>query len=172
MEIYLSSSWKNRTRVRALAEKLREQHFSVYDFTDPACRTTPEIPPEKYLEQFDPETITYREYLAAVPEWYEAIMGNKRAIEQCSVVVLVLPCGNDSHGDAYYGLGLGKRLVVCGQPEAGERTIVHLWAEAILDQDDDAVEYLRKCSHLPSGQREIRLPLMILHSFSPTNGES
>jgi hypothetical protein len=39
--IYLSSSWKNRVRVRSLAEQIRAAGVSVYDFTDPACRSTP-----------------------------------------------------------------------------------------------------------------------------------
>lgn len=41
--IYLSSSWKNRERVRALACALREElGFGVYDFTDPASRAAPD----------------------------------------------------------------------------------------------------------------------------------
>ncbi len=54
MNIYLSSSWKNRVRVRALAIALRSEGHEVYDFTDPNSRKMPEIPPEKYPDLFDP----------------------------------------------------------------------------------------------------------------------
>ena len=144
MKIYLSSSWKNRDRVRALAVSLRAIGHEVYDFTDPECRKAPEIPPEKFPAQFDPEVHNYREYLQAVPEWAQAVACNQEAIETCDLIVLMLPCGNDAHADAYYGLGLGKVLAVCGSPRAGDRTPTHLWAQRILDNDAAVVEYLRK----------------------------
>jgi hypothetical protein len=37
--------------------------LEVYDFTDPQCRKTPEIPPEAFPEQFDPLKHQYRSYL-------------------------------------------------------------------------------------------------------------
>jgi len=52
--VFIASSWKQRERVQALADALREIGLSVYDFTDPRCRKTPGIPPEKYPEKFDP----------------------------------------------------------------------------------------------------------------------
>lgn len=48
MNIYLSSSWKNRDKVREIAIDLRKHGYEVYDFTDPNCRKTEEIPPEKF----------------------------------------------------------------------------------------------------------------------------
>jgi hypothetical protein len=72
-DLYISSSWKQRERVRNLAIQLRNVGLTVYDFTDPACRDTPEVPPEKYPEQFDPEKHIYREYLESQPEWKMAV---------------------------------------------------------------------------------------------------
>ena len=51
MKIYISSSWKNRERVRNYAMLLRKREHEVYDFTDKNCRETQEIPPEKFPEQ-------------------------------------------------------------------------------------------------------------------------
>lgn len=140
MNIYLSSSWKNRDRVRALAEVLRNYGHEVYDFTDPRCRATPEIPPERFPDQFDPERHNYRDYLEAVPEWRQAVDCNRKAIEECDLVVLMLPSGNDAHADAFYGLGLGKHLIVCGQPRIGDRSPTHMWATKMLDSDQDVPE--------------------------------
>jgi hypothetical protein len=140
--IYLSSSWKNRGRVRWLAQQLRKGGHDVYDFTDPAYRTTPEIPPERFPTEFDPQNGVYSEYIQSVAAWKEAVNGNMSVLQRCDLVVLMLPCGMDAHADAYYALGRGKRLVICGQPVAGTRAPVHLWAEAILDVDEDVLQLL------------------------------
>ena len=140
MKIYLSSSWKNRKRVHRFAEQLEGEGFNVYDFTNPKCRKGSEIPPEQFPEQFDPEKHIYKEYLESVPEWRQAVFENKAAIENCDLIVLMLPSGLDSHADAFYGLGLGKRLIICGQPN--ERTPTHLWAEGIFLSDAAAFAYI------------------------------
>lgn len=150
MKVYISSSWKNRERVRAMAINLRQGGHEVYDFTDPLCRAIPEIPPERFPVQFDPHLHLYRAYLQSVPEWRGAVEYNRRALQWCEAVVLLLPCGNDAHADAFYALGLGKRLAVVGQPRAGERTLTHLWAHAILDVDADAGAWLSSGS--PEGE--------------------
>lgn len=138
LKIYIACSWKQRDRVRALAMALRRAGHDVYDFTDPACRDVPEIPPERFPEQFDPERGSYADYLRAVPEWADAVMCNRRALRRCDVAVLLLPCGADSHADWAFAVGAGKwTAVVCTQRE-GERTPSHLWADALL-ADDSAV---------------------------------
>ena len=143
MNIYIAASWSQRDRVRSMAVKLREYGASVYDFTDAACRDVPEIPPERFPEQYDPLVSSYKDYITAVPEWKQAVECNRTALESASHVVMLLPCGNDSHADAYYALGRGAELVVVGQPRKGERTPSHLWADKILESDVDALLYVR-----------------------------
>ena len=141
MKVYISASWKNRTNVRALAELLRVMGHEVYDFTDPACRQTPEIPPERFPGQFDPLRHTYAEYLDR-PEWRGAVEENRKAIQWCDVVLLLLPCGIDATADWAYGVGIGKRSLIVGSPRAGERSPVHLWADKIVRTWDEAVNEL------------------------------
>lgn len=141
MKVYISSSWKNRQRVRALAEQLRGAGHEVYDFTDPASRGVPEIPPEAFTEQFDPDKHVYRRYIQR-SEWREAVMGNKRALDDCDVCVLLLPCGNDAHADWAYAVGRGRVTAVVGAPRAGERTPTHMWADVFLDEDADVVTFV------------------------------
>ena len=142
MNIYISSSWKNRERVRAFAIALRAQGHEVYDFTDPASRKSPEIPPEAFPEQFDPNKHNYGEYLNAVPNWRSAVYTNLEAIHHCDLCVLLLPCGADSRADWGVAVGLGKRTIVVGHPKAGERTPSHLWAEKLLQNEVKALAYL------------------------------
>jgi len=141
MKIYISSSWKNRTLVRIIAKKIRTKGHEVYDFTDPKCRSTPEIPPEQFPEQFDPEKHEYKQYLDR-PEWRNAVEENRRAIEQCDVIVLLLPCGIDATADWAYGLGLGKKSCVVGAPKAGERSPTHLWANKMFNMPIEAVNWI------------------------------
>ncbi len=138
MKIYISSSWKNRDTVRQLAVKLREYGHEVYDFTDPNCRKTPGIPPEKIPVEFNPAIHKYSEYINK-PEWKQVVMENKQAIIWSDFIILLLPCGSDSHADWALGVGLGKRSVVVGQPCKGERSWVHHWADRIFNTVDDFI---------------------------------
>jgi hypothetical protein len=62
---------------------------------------------------------------------------NRRALNNSSMVVLLLPCGLDSHADWAYAVGKGKYTAVVGSPKAGERTPSHMWCDEMLDSDDD-----------------------------------
>lgn len=149
MHIYISSSWKNRVRVRALAVALRELGHVAYDFTDPASRGEPELPPERFPQQFDPEQHDYSEYLNQSPEYRRAVEGNRRwLIEKCDLCLLLLPCGADSHADWGIAVGAGKRSIVIGHPPKGERTPSHLWAEVIFNDEATALDYLTRTAHL------------------------
>jgi hypothetical protein len=141
MRIYISSSWKNRDRVRAFANAARSRGITVYDFTDARCRRTEEIPPEKFPEQFDPERHVYAKYLSR-PEWRQAVMENMFALQRVDVVVLLLPCGIDATADWAYAIGRGVLSVVVGHPPAGERSPVHLWATKMVETDEEALRWL------------------------------
>lgn len=142
MKVYISASWKQRDRVRTLAVALRAAGHEVYDFTDPACRGQPEIPPEKFPEQFDPERHIYRDYLLSVSHWGQAVAGNRKALRWCDVCILLLPAGCDSHADWALAVGLGKLSLVVGHPPPGERTPSHLWADALLQHDSEIADLL------------------------------
>lgn len=139
MRIYLSTSWKNADRVRLLAQVLRAMGHEPYDFTDPNCRTEPEIPPESHLAPYDPAKGSYEEYLRAEPRFLAAVRGNRAALDRCDLVVLLLPCGNDAHADWAYGVGKGKPSYVVGAPPAGDRSPTHLWADTFFKSEWELV---------------------------------
>lgn len=138
--IYISSSWKNRGAVRELANMLRSSGIEPYDFTDAKCRTTAEIPPERFPLEFDPEIHDYALYLDR-REWRSAVEENREALDRCSGVILLLPCGIDATADWAYAVGLGKPSVVVGAPRKGERSPVHLWASAMVRTPEEAVNW-------------------------------
>jgi hypothetical protein len=130
--------------VRLLATVLRDAGHEVYDFTDPRCRRTPELPPEKFPEQFDPDRHNYRDYLESQPAFRSAVEENRQAIEWCDLVILLLPCGIDATADWALGVGLGKQSVVVGYPPAGKRSPTHLWADALLDNTNEILPWIDK----------------------------
>lgn len=146
MNIYIASSWKNRDRVRRLAEQLQAVGHQVYDFTNPTSRKGPTIPPEANPAAFDPADGSYAAYLRSRPEWRLAVLGNLEAIRGCDAAVLLLPAGADSHADWGAAVGLGKLTVVVGHPPAGERTPSHLWASAMLASDEEVAGFLPRPS--------------------------
>jgi len=141
MKIYISASWKKREEVRTLAEKLRELGHEVFDFTDHKCRNTPEIPPEKFPEQFDPEKHNYHYYLDR-PEFRFAMSENYHAIAWADLIILLLPCGLDATADWALGVGMGKSSIIVGHPGVGVRCPTHLWADLFTESIDDVVQSL------------------------------
>lgn len=142
MKIYISASWKNRLTVRKLAEALRSGGHEVFDFTDPNCRRTHETPPEMFPEPFDPSLHTYGRYIRR-EEWRAAVNENREAIKWADLVILLLPCGMDATADWALGVGMGKRSIIAGHPNKGERSEVHLWADAMLESVDDIIPWLQ-----------------------------
>jgi hypothetical protein len=155
VNIYISSSWKNREQVREIAIKLRETGHEVYDFTDPNCRKTPEIPPEKYPEEFDPDKHNYKAYINK-PEWKNAVMENRTAIGSSDLIVLLLPCGIDSHADWAYGVGMGIKSVIIGHPRKGERSPVHHWADRMFDDFAEFYTWMKACEWTEEQDQEMK----------------
>ncbi len=141
MKIYISTSWKNRVLVRKLAETLRLHGHEVFDFTDSQCRKTNETPPEMFPEQFDPSRHVYSRYIDR-KEWREAVNENREAVKWADLIILLLPCGIDATADWALGVGMGKRSIIVGHPNKGERSEVHLWADDMLSSIDDIIPWL------------------------------
>jgi hypothetical protein len=141
--IYISSSWKNKDKVRHLAELLRKnfEEVSVYDFTDPRCRRCPEVPPETLGSKFDSTKETYKNYLANTPDFLRlAVMENRAAIAKSDLIILLLPCGLDAHADWAFGVGMDKRSIIHGELQDGERVGVHLWAHAASSSEEELLD--------------------------------
>lgn len=155
--VAMAGSWKRRFEIRDAACAIRALGTSVFDFTDPACRLTPELPPEHAPREWAPFTDgrtrvmvdehgnptdkggnnavwTYEEYLRRHrPGVEDAMLLNRLAYSLCEVIVLVLPSGCDSHFDVGMAVASGAKLVVYGAPETGDRMPVHLAASEFVE---------------------------------------
>ena len=154
--VAIAGSWKRRLEIRDVATAIRALGTSVFDFTDPHCRLTPELPPEHAPREWAPFTDgrmrvevdergnparlgksavwTYEEYLRRHrPGVEDAMLLNRLSYSLCEVVVLVLPSGCDSHFDVGMAVGCGAKLVVYGTPNHGDRMPVHLAASEFVE---------------------------------------
>lgn len=146
--VYIAASWKQRDRVRALANQLLALGFQVYDFSDPANRDASPIIPENF-EPFDPAIHSYPTYIDR-PEWQATVAENRQALDAADIVILLLPAGNDAHSDWAYAVGHGKKTIVCGAPVKGDRSQVHLWADVRMLNEHELIRTFQRAR--PAGQ--------------------
>lgn len=145
-DVYISSSWKNREKVREIAQFLEKNGLKVFDFTNSKNRTYKEVPPET-VPDFDPDQHNYFEYLFKTP-YVAAVEENYRAIQDSKVILLLLPCGCDAHADWALGVGMGKPTIILGHPNKGERMPVHIWADEFLDTTEGLITSIKKLIEL------------------------
>lgn len=136
MKIYLSSSWRNGARVRAMATRLRELGHTVFDFTD-----RPNPVPRDSLPPFVDQP--YVDYIGElVPLIDGQIASDIEEIEQCDALILLLPCGSDSHFELGYAKARGKITIVAGQPKPDQFVGMHLMCTDIVRDDFAAMRRL------------------------------
>jgi hypothetical protein len=129
-KIYVASSWRNQEYPRIVAT-LRGAGHEVYDFRNPApdnngfswtaCDTD--------WQQWSPRQ--YMEKLQTAPA--EIGYGfDKRALDWCDTLVLVLPCGRSAHLEAGYAAGQGKRTIALLRADKFEPELMYLMISYIV----------------------------------------
>lgn len=117
IRIYLASSWRNPRYSDALVA-LRMAGFDVYDFKSEASFQ---------WHMLDPAWWNWR--AAHVRDALEhrlvrrAFEADKKAIDECDALVMLMPCGSSAHTEFGYAAGLGKRTTVIlpRHPTSSER---------------------------------------------------
>jgi hypothetical protein len=142
-DVYISSSWSNKNKVRSLANRIRKEcKLSVFDFTDENCRKS-QLIPHGVIESFVNSNITsYKQYLNSYEPYKLAVNENKRIISECQVILLLMPCGLDATADWAYGVGCGKPSLVIGHPKKGDFAPTHLWADDIVEDTTETINWL------------------------------
>lgn len=141
-DVYISSSWSNKNRVRSLANRIRKEcELSVFDFTDENCRKSQSIP-HGTIDSFSESISSYKQYLNSYKPYKLAVEENKEMIKNCHIVILLLPCDLDATADWAFGVGCGKPSLIIGYPKNGEFSPTHLWAEDIVEDTTEAINWL------------------------------
>lgn len=110
------SRFRNKEQCELLIEKLLQKGKTCYNFClKPADPNNPDAHPEKQMEYFESvENFFENEYFKEVFE--EDLEGLKNAEK----VILLLPAGISAHMEAGIAFGLGKPLILIGEPEKPE----------------------------------------------------
>jgi hypothetical protein len=134
LKIYIASSWKNERAVGLLALTLRHAGHKVDCFTDTSTG--------RYVFHFS--EIGPREELDAIsflddPRSIRAFAEDRRWLDWCEAVVMLLPCGKSSHLEAGYAVGKGKKLFIIGDFPKGEFDVTYGFATALVRLPDELI---------------------------------
>ena len=130
MKIYIASSWKNENVVFHLAKIVREWGYDVDCFSD--------ISTGRYVFHFS--EIANADELDAISflkdsRSQRAFTEDKKWLDWCDCVILVLPAGKSAHLEAGYVKGQNKKLVIlqlAGFPK-GEFDVMYGFADLITN---------------------------------------
>lgn len=136
MRIYIASSWRQATRVNALAAQLREAGHTVFDFTQQA-----DITPRDALPLFTDQP--YKRYLESIrPVIERQITNDVNNVIDADMLILLLPCGSDAHFELGLAVGCGLMTIVVGQAAPDQFVSMHLMSGAVLVDDASVLPYL------------------------------
>lgn len=141
MRIYVASSWRN-VWFPEVVEALRGAGHDVYDFRNPPDGGTGfrwSDVDERWLE-WTPQQ--YRDNLEH-PLAERQFANDIRAMEECDVCVLLLPCGRSAHTEAGWFAGNGKKVFLY-IPERQEPELMYKLFNGVCCSLDELLAELEK----------------------------
>lgn len=131
MKIYIASSWKNEFLVKVLSDLLRDWGHEADCFADESTGRyafhVSEVGPFGEIDAID-----FLEDERA----QRAFAEDKKWLDWCECVVLVLPAGKSSHLEAGYAKGQGKHLFILGEFPNGEFDVMYGFADGLFRKPD------------------------------------
>jgi len=125
------SRFRNKERVQALVAELRKRGKTCYDFCEiPADPKNPERSPEEQMAIHEATENFYTD-----PHFIEMFRCDLDGLKNAEKVIMLLPCGNAAHIEAGIAYGLGKHLILIGEPEKPE-TLYLIFEERYLDEEE------------------------------------
>lgn len=141
-KIYVASSWRNR-RQPEVVSLLRAHGHEVYDFRNPEPGDHgfhwSEI--DDGWQSWEPRQFKSALMHAVARRGFNSDM---RALAQCDVCVLVLPCGRSAHLEAGWACGSGKALIIYMPKDAREEPELMYSMGLLCLGADEMVDALRK----------------------------
>lgn len=110
------SKFRNKEKVEYLIEKLKEKDKTCYNFCKkPADKNNPDAHPEEQMKIFESVGDFFND------EYYkEVFREDLEGLKSANKVIVLLPAGNSVHIEAGITFGLGKPLILIGEPEKPE----------------------------------------------------
>jgi hypothetical protein len=127
MKIYIASSWKMEETVKKVATILCSWGHKVDCFCDESTG--------RYVFSFT-EIKNHKELNAINflkdKRARKAFKEDKKWIDWCDTLVMLLPCGNSSHLEAGYAKGQGKKLYIVGDFPVGYFDVMYGFADGMF----------------------------------------
>lgn len=141
MKIYLASSWRNPTQP-AVVELLRSWGYDVYDFRNP---------PQKVgfgWKQIDHAWRSWsaRGFIEGLehPFAQAGFESDMKALRECDVCVLLLPCGRSAHLELGWSAGANKKTLVMLDDPLSEPELMYLMNTSICATPQEMTETLAR----------------------------
>lgn len=133
MKIYIASSWKMKTLCHFASLDLRNKNHEVDLFCEGSkYRTVFSFKEIKYVSENIYNGINIFERY----EVQEAFKQDKKWLDWCDMVLLILPSGRSAHLEAGYAKGMGKRLIILGEFPINEYDLMYGFADAMFKWED------------------------------------
>ena len=106
------SSYRNKDKVEHLVDEIRKRGFTCYDFCDePADPNNRDAHPEEQMKVFEAKRDFHND------EHFQKLFKRDLAgLKDAGKVILLQPCGLSAHMEAGIAFGLGKPLIMIGEP--------------------------------------------------------
>ena len=140
VKIYVASSWRNYIQPLVVSNLLDLGH-TVYDFKNPPDRSGfgwGQLGPEAHGANGTPAE--FREALKH-PIAQAGFASDMKALRECDVCLLVLPCNRSAHLELGWACGAGKHTAVY-MPEKSEPELMYTMLDAICVRWGEVKEWL------------------------------
>lgn len=150
--LYVASSWRNK-RYPAVIERLRAEDIAHYDFRNPVSGNYGFSGSDvSQMLGFGPDgwrqaTPTQIGALLDHPYAVDGFFLDKRALDDASAVLMVMPCGRSAHLELGWCVGRDLPSVILLDEDSESRTEAELmWkiADLVTPSLDEAVEFLKR----------------------------
>ncbi len=112
-EYTVLAKFRNKENVDQLIEKLEEKGKSCYNFFDnPADSSNPEGNPEDQMKVLESVKDFYNN-----EHFQKLFKEDLDGLKNAEKIIVLLPAGNSVHIEAGIAYGLGKKLILIGEPE-------------------------------------------------------
>lgn len=110
------SRFRNKELCQNLVRKLQEKGKTCYDFCSiPADPNNPDAHPEEQMKYHENVKDFYND-----PYFQAMFKRDLDGLKNAEKVILLLPAGTSAHIEAGIAYGLGKPLILIGEPEKPE----------------------------------------------------
>ena len=110
------SKYRNKNQCDLLVKKLQNLGRTCYNFCEfPADPNNPDADPDEQMNAFEKVSDFYND------EHFQYVFKKDLdGLKNANTVIMLLPAGNSVHMEAGIAYGLGKRLILIGEPEKPE----------------------------------------------------